>query len=89
MVGSQLLFPRQGELVEVRRRRYVVVEVVQDLLPNDEHADSSKERNHLVLLSSVEDDALGEELQVIWEIEPGAHVIEKTSLPPPVAFDTP
>jgi hypothetical protein len=38
----------------------------------------------LVLLSSVEDDALGEELQVIWEIEPGARIIEETHLPQPV-----
>ena len=44
---------------------------------------------HLVTLSSVEDDALGEELQVIWEIEPGATTIEKTPLPEPIGFDTP
>jgi superfamily II DNA or RNA helicase len=44
---------------------------------------------HLVTLSSVEDDALGEELQVIWEIEPGAEVVEKNALPAPVGFDTP
>ena len=30
------------------------------------------EGQHLVTLVSVEDDALGEELQVVWEIEPGA-----------------
>ncbi len=34
---------------------------------------------HLVTLTSVEDDALGEELQVIWELEPGARVIEKVA----------
>jgi superfamily II DNA or RNA helicase len=44
---------------------------------------------HLVSLLSVEDDALGEELQVIWEIEPGATVIEKVSLPEPTGFDPP
>lgn len=38
---------------------------------------------HLVMLSSVEDDALGEELQVIWELEPGAYVHERMELPQP------
>lgn len=41
------------------------------------------------MLSSVEDDGLGEELQVVWEIEPGARVIEKVALPEPTGFDPP
>ena len=41
---------------------------------------------HLLTLSSVEDDGLGEELQVVWEIEPGARVIEKVALPEPTGF---
>ena len=44
---------------------------------------------HLLTLASVEDDGLGEELQVIWEIEPGAKVIEKVALPEPTGFDPP
>jgi hypothetical protein len=32
---------------------------------------------------------LGEELQVIWEIEPGTSVREKSALPAPVSFDHP
>src|SRR5262249_24669798 len=44
---------------------------------------------HLITLSSVEDDALGEELQVIWEIELGAAVIERVALPDPTGFDPP
>src|SRR5260221_628005 len=32
---------------------------------------------------------MGEELQVIWEIEPGATAIDKAPLPRPVGFDTP
>ena len=38
-------------------------------------------------LSSVEDDGLGEELNVIWELEPGARVVEKVALPEPTGFD--
>src|SRR5207247_5279934 len=44
---------------------------------------------HLVTLSSVEDDGLGEELQVIWELEPGANAIERSPLPEPTGFDSP
>ena len=47
------------------------------------------EPQHLVTLSSVEDDGLGEELQVIWEIEPGARAHEKVALPEPTGFDAP
>jgi hypothetical protein len=35
---------------------------------------------NLLTLSSVEDHGLGEELQVVWEIEPGAKIIERVSL---------
>ena len=43
-------------------------------------------QQHLLTLSSVEDDGLGEELQVTWESEPGAKVIEKVALPEPAGF---
>jgi transposase len=36
---------------------------------------------HLVSLVSVEDDATGEELAVVWEIEPGTRVVERAELP--------
>lgn len=65
--------PESGQLVEVRRRRWVVAEV-----------DASKlgsVQQHAVTMASIDEDALGEELQVIWEIEPGAHVIERAGLP--------
>ncbi len=41
-------------------------------------------------LNCVADDGFGEELQVIWEVEPGARVIDrKSDLPAPTGFDTP
>lgn len=45
----------------------------------------------MVSLSSVEDDGIGDELTVIWEIEPGARVLPTATLPQPVAgrFDDP
>ncbi|NWJ96035.1 MAG: DEAD/DEAH box helicase [Chloroflexi bacterium] len=86
--------PEQGQLVDVRQRRYLVVEVAQGLLPPDllkaGGLTTRQPGQHLVTLASMEDDALGEELQVIWEIEPGAAIIEKNSLPRPAdGFDPP
>jgi SNF2 family DNA or RNA helicase len=88
--------PEPGQLVDVRRRRYVVNDVSQSTLPPDIlstrpglASGSTLSTQHLVSLSSVEDDALGEEIQVIWEIEPGATAIEKTPLPQPVGLDDP
>src|SRR5262249_25467672 len=67
--------PEQGQLVNVRQRQYVVTEVAKSTLPTSPLRSSDNGAQHLVSLSSVEDDALGEELQVIWELEPGAQVI--------------
>src|SRR5437868_1841424 len=81
--------PEQGQLVDVRQRRYVVTDVRRSSLVTDALREPAPAPQHLVTLSSVEDDGLGEELQVIWEIEPGAHAYEKIELPEPVAFDEP
>lgn len=81
--------PEQGQLVEVRQRHFVVLEVAESGLPTDNGLDGVRGKQHLVTLSSVEDDALGEELQVVWELEPGLHVYEKMGLPNPTGFDDP
>src|SRR5262245_18017104 len=81
--------PEQGQLVNVRQRKYVVSEVVKSALPAPPIKPLHGQSQHLVTLSSVEDDALGEELQVIWELEPGASVIERVALPEPGGFDSP
>jgi superfamily II DNA or RNA helicase len=76
--------PEQGQLVEVRKRQFVVAEVARSALPTDGRA-----AQHLVSLTSIEDDALGEQVQVVWEIEPGARVLERAGLPKPEGFDDP
>jgi len=58
-------------------------------LPTDALKPKFSGPQNLLTLSSVEDDGLGEELQVVWEIEPGARVIEKVALPEPTGFDAP
>jgi hypothetical protein len=77
--------PEQGQLAIVRQRRYVVTDVRQGA----SGAELTERPQHLVSLTSIEDDALGEELQVIWEIEPGARAFEKMELPEPKGFDQP
>jgi superfamily II DNA or RNA helicase len=75
--------PEPGQLVEVRRRQWIVSDVdasaVSPELP----------KRNLVKLVSIDEDALGEEIEVLWEIEPGAHVIERAGLPTLSALDDP
>ncbi len=53
-------------------------------LPPNPMLNGVEPSQNLMMLSSVEDDALGEEeLQVIWELEPGAYVHERMELPQP------
>lgn len=97
------LVPSTGQIVDIRRRRYVVQNVraveqpLDELLP-DELARRliSFPRYHVLSLSSVEDDSLGQERQVVWEIEPGAVAHQSVALPRPgeysqggAAFDSP
>jgi hypothetical protein len=81
--------PSPGNLVNVRERRFVVMDVQQSALDGDPLQRDSLARQHLVTLSSVEDDAFGEELQVVWEIEPGARLAETITLPTADGFDPP
>jgi len=80
--------PEQGQIVTVRQRRYAVTDVLPSTLPPSPLS-SQTAPQHLVTLASIEDDALGESLQVVWELEPGAQVSEKVELPEPTGFDPP
>ena len=79
--------PEHGQLAEVRQRRYIVTDVVRSAAIGP--ARNGEPVQHLVSLTSVDDEGLGEELQVIWELEPGAQVHEKLALPEPAGFDEP
>src|SRR4051794_41117592 len=83
------MVPEQGQLVEVRARRWVVADVDAGKLPHEAHH-PARPRQHLVTLRSVEDDAEpSESLQVVWELEPGARAFERAGLPTPDALDDP
>lgn len=64
---------RKGRLALVRDRHWLVTDV------------AANAGQHLVALSSLEDDGFGQELQVIWEIEPQARLLHQETLPTPVA----
>lgn len=83
--------PQTSDAVEIRRRQWVVREVVASTLPADPLRDASSERSHVVRLSSMDEDGWGDELEVVWEIEPGARVVHRgrPELPRPDGFDDP
>ena len=86
---SSLATPEVGQLVEVRRRQWVVSDVIRSTLPPGDSGSDQGPPQHLLTLTSIEDDALGEELEVVWEIEPGARVLERAGLPTVDGFDHP
>jgi superfamily II DNA or RNA helicase len=79
--------PTEGQLVEVRGSRWVVTDVQRQGLtrsPADEGIQSSQ---HAVALQSVEDDRLGHELKVVWELEPGRLLVPNKDLPDKIDAD--
>src|SRR5262245_22646307 len=87
---TNMMFPpEQGQLVQVRSRTWVVNYVKPSSLPTPVMMAPTIKPQHLLTLSSIEDDGLGEEVQVVWEVEPGAKIIERVALPAPTGFDSP
>jgi hypothetical protein len=81
--------PEQGQPISVRSRQWITNHVRPSTLPPPALKPAFSGPQHLLTLTSVEDDGLCEELQVIGEIESGARVIEKAALPEPTDFDPP
>lgn len=81
--------PEPGQVAIVRKRPFVVIDVQRSELPLPATILDKQKPQHLVTLSSVEDEGLGEELQVVWEMEPGAVGVEKSQLPILKDFDPP
>jgi superfamily II DNA or RNA helicase len=80
--------PEAGQVVELRQRPWVVVDVSASSFTPDPLR-GVEGTHHLVTLSSIEDDALGEEIQVLWGIEPSRSIREGFGLPALTAFDAP
>ena len=58
--------PSPGDIVRIRQRRYLVEEVVRPPMPHDAS---------LVRMACVDDDAQGQALEVLWEMEVDAEVL--------------
>jgi len=73
--------PEQGQLVKVRGRHFLV----QDVSPGS--AEPSLPPMHRVRLEALDDDQLGESLDVIWEHEVHPEVHDALDLPRPESWD--
>ena len=73
--------PEPGQIVIARQRPFVVSDIQTSTLPLPATVKQPVERQHLLRLSSVEDEGLGEELSIVWELEPGVTCLEKAQLP--------
>lgn len=83
LLEANRTIPEPGQLVEVRRRQWIVSDV------DGRAVAPGLQKAHLIRLVSIDEDALGEELEVVWEIEPGAHVLERAGLPRADGLDPP
>jgi superfamily II DNA or RNA helicase len=84
--------PEPGRVVEVRGATWAVADVRRQGLQRSPADESRAEVQHVVILQSLDEDRLGEELAVVWELEVGHTVVPDQGLPEtiaPDAFDDP
>lgn len=84
--------PEPGQVVEVRGSTWAVANVHAQGLPRSPADDSSAGLSHVVELQSLDEDRLGEQLAVVWELEVGHTVTPAQGLPDviyPDGFDDP
>lgn len=73
--------PEVGQLVDVRGGRWVVADVVVQGLPRSSADDGRSGLQHAVTLQAIGDDQYGDELRVVWELEPGTGLLAEHGLP--------
>ena len=84
--------PEPGQVVEVRGSTWAVANVQAQGLPLSPADDAAAKLNHVVDLQSLDEDRLGEQLSVVWELEVGKTVTPPQGLPEhinPEGFDDP
>ena len=79
--------PESGQLVSLRGRRFCVTDVCASTSSINLVRSRQTTNHHLVKVKSVEDDDLGAELEVIWELEIDAATYETRELPYLEGFD--
>src|SRR4051812_46149062 len=84
--------PEAGQVVEVRGSTWAVALVQEQGLPRSPADETVASLNHAITLQALDEDRLGEELTVIWELEVGQTVTPAQGLPThinPDGFDDP
>ena len=84
--------PEPGQVVEVRGSTWAVANVLAQGLPRSPADDGASRLSHVVDLQSLDEDRLGEQLTVVWELEVGQTVTPPQGLPErihPESFDAP
>ncbi|TYB43945.1 ATP-dependent helicase [Actinomadura chibensis] len=84
--------PEPGQVVEVRGAMWAVANVQAQGLPRSPADEATAQLSHVVELQSLDEDRLGEQLSVVWELEVGHTVTPAQGLPDVIhadAFDEP
>jgi superfamily II DNA or RNA helicase len=84
--------PEQGQIVNVRGATWAVADVRAQGLPRSPADEAEAALTHVVRLQSLDEDRLGQELAVVWELEVGQTVAPDQGLPEtisPDGFDDP
>lgn len=79
--------PEPGQVVEVRGSTWAVADVRQQGLPRSPADEGVAMSTHVVTLQSLDEDRLGQELAVVWELEVGHTVAPDQGLPQTITTD--
>jgi superfamily II DNA or RNA helicase len=79
--------PEPGQVVNVRGSTWAVADVQQQGLPRSPADEGVPHLTHVVSLQSLEEDRLGDELVVVWELEVGHTVAPDQGLPEAISVD--
>ena len=90
--GAVPVVPESGQVVEVRGSTWAVANVQVQGLPRSPADEATAQLSHVVDLRSLDEDRLGEQLSVVWELEVGHTITPAQGLPDVIhadAFDEP
>ena len=79
--------PEQGQIVNVRGATWAVADVRQQGLPRSPADENKAGLTHIVRLQSLEEDRLGQDLAVVWELEVGHTIAPDQGLPETISAD--
>jgi superfamily II DNA or RNA helicase len=79
--------PEQGQIVNVRGATWAVADVQAQGLPRSPADEAEAGLTHVVRLQSLEEDRLGQELAVVWELEVGQTIAPDQGLPETISAD--